>query len=146
MFGPGGPSDSEVVAILRFSAHRQGLVLIKGRIEGQLRLQCQRCLEDFLLPLSERFHVALQTGETSTAAPDEFEILERDDDAFVPIDLLEEQLLLAIPLVVKHQDLTECGPLARRYAGAECEGKSTGERVRPFADLRLLRKTDTDLD
>lgn len=142
VFGPAGMRDSEVTAELQFSAHQRGLVLIEGLIEGQLRLQCQRCLQDMLLPLAERFRLALQTGEAAASLPDDFELLERQGDSLVPAELLEDELLLSVPLVARHKDFSDCGPMASSYF----EPDNGPEMARPFASLEQLGKADQNLD
>lgn len=140
--GPERSASSEAVGELRFSAHPRGLVLIEGSIAGHLQMQCQRCLGPVTITLDESFRLAVHTGVSTPAVPDDFELLANGDEGLVPVEILEEELLLAVPLVAMHKDLSECGPLAERYS----REAPAPERARPFAALGELRKAESDFD
>ena len=66
----------------------------------------------------------------ATALQDEFEIWEVGGDEIRPLDIVEEALIMALPLSAVHQSRDLCGPLADNVTD---ENKET---VTPFADLR----------
>ena len=82
---------------------------IAGRVTAKLRLVCQRCLGPVDASVDDEFHVVLVPSE------DEMDQLPEQQDAMIADAtrlelawLLEEQLLLAMPLVSLHAKLTEC--------------------------------------
>jgi uncharacterized protein len=99
-------------------------------IRGSLVLQCQRCLEALQWPCEvENRLLLLRPGE----APPEDE-LENDAEDALEVEpltdllaLVEDEVLLALPLVPRHDD---CDPPVK--AGVD-------EEISPFAVLRQLR-------
>jgi uncharacterized protein len=106
-----------------------------------LQLVCQRCLSPVQVPVDDEFHVVLIGSE------DEMDQLPEQQDAIVADAarlelgwLVEEQLLLAMPLVPTHANSSEClqskaevTAIAPRIAA-----DAVDEPQRPFANLRSL--------
>jgi uncharacterized protein len=115
------------------SADRPALHL---RIRGALRLGCQRCLAPLELPL--RIHAVLVLAR-SQAEIDALPVEAEGPDWVVGTkamevhDLLEDELLLAVPYAPRHE---HCAAQARAGAAASAS---------PFADLRgMLGARATD--
>lgn len=106
------------------------------RAELTLPLVCQRCLGPVDCDLVVDRPIVFVEGEERAAALD----AEMDDDvlALAPAldlrELVEDELLLALPLVPRHELCPNPLPLAEAAAPAVEE-----ERQRPFANLRALR-------
>ncbi len=103
---------------------------LEGRIATKIAAVCQRCLEPFDLALSTTLKMLLVRPADTTAVQDEFEIWEVGEDDVRPLDIVEEALIMALPLSAVHQSRDLCGPLA------ESVTDDNKETVRPFADLR----------
>jgi uncharacterized protein len=105
--------------------------------ETEVTLECQRCLQPMRWPLQARRRIFFVDGEDAAAALD----AENDDDvlALVPaLDLqalIEDELLLALPIVPRHEVCPE--PLPRAFV--EDEGESLPEDS-PFAALSVLKR------
>lgn len=79
-----------------------------------VELLCQRCLEPFAQPLEERLELMLvEPGASNASIPDGYEPFELDDGRLLPARLIEDELIVAIPLVPKHARIEDCGSLAR---------------------------------
>jgi len=109
-----------------------GRPALRVRIRGALQLRCQRCLEPMRFDVdSDEMLVLAATQEEIDAEPTDPEapdrLLAADD---VPVrELLEDELILALPYAARHDG---CG------IGGESHGD---ERISPFAALRgMLRK------
>ena len=127
--------EAPVTVSLRFGfADMAGTVpAVIGTVSVTLDVVCQRCLEPFQLPLELRLqHVLLPAGEPAPGV-DDHEVWELTGDEFRPQELVEEALIMALPLSAAHAEATLCGPLAQFVAD---ERRSRRETVRPFADLR----------
>ncbi|HCA28051.1 MAG TPA: DNA-binding protein [Betaproteobacteria bacterium] len=83
-----------------------GTLFLHLVIEGRLQLQCQRCLGnlDFPLLLKSALELAPGGGELEAMAADE-----REDADVIPADkgmavisLIEEEILLALPIAPRH--------------------------------------------
>ena len=82
-----------------------------------VELTCQRCLEPFELPIAERTELMfVEPDEAGTSIPEEVEPVELDDGRLLPARLIEDELIVAIPLVPKHARVEDCGSLARNLA------------------------------
>ena len=112
----GGAHASYVRASLDFEIGARGLVLLSGEIDACLTLQCQRCLEPVSVPVTSSFRLALREASGGEALPQGFELLEDTGDGIVPADLVEEEILLALPFAAAHASVSECGELAERLA------------------------------
>lgn len=103
-------------------------VCIDGRLRGDLIIRCQRCLGPLDLPVDVT--LALRSG----ALPDgDFELA---DEPARLLDLVEDELLLALPDVPTHTDLAACGPDATRYLVDA--GEPQAQTKTPFAGLKDL--------
>ena len=128
--------DSVVAGQLNFgfSSAQGGLPALQGRVDVTLHMVCQRCLEAFRMPL--RVDIRLLFGsEDSAAIIDGYEVWELEEDTLRPLDLVEEALIMALPLAAKHVGNKACKE-PRQEQGSS-------DRIRPFADLRSqMEKND----
>ena len=86
---------------------------LKLRVEGEISLKCQRCLERLRYPVSVTSTLLVLTPGVST------ESAEIDDLDGVPADshadvraLVEDEVLLAVPYAPRHQE-GQCSTLAK---------------------------------
>ncbi len=106
--------------------------------QATVPLQCQRCLAAMAQPVALDRRFRFVTGEEEAERLDE----ESDDDVLaLPVrldlqELLEDELILALPLVPRHEGVCP-DPLPAPAAG---EPAAEGERPHPFAALAALRK------
>src|SRR5262245_13202290 len=120
------------VARGRFRFHRESaLAVAEGHVSAILTLTCQRCLEEMTLPVDADSRLAFVDSAEASAE----EIGSRDpvvaQDGQVSLaTLIEEELLLALPLVPMHRD-SDC------FVRSEPQAES---RQKPFAGLRELMK------
>ena len=109
---------------------------LKGQLRAEVGLVCQRCLGPLRLPLELGVALGLVRSEAEAARlPAGYEPLLATDDGISVAELVEDELLLALPQIPRHQDLRECE--ANGYA-APGEASSQAERRRPFAALASL--------
>jgi len=108
---------------------QQGRPALRLRIGGELQFVCQRCLGALEFPL--HIDVSLQLAATQAELDAEPLVAEGPERIVasreMPVrDLVEDELLLAMPPVMRHERCAAGGPLAVN------EGRS------PFAGLRGL--------
>jgi uncharacterized protein len=110
--------DGSVSATLRFRQRTDGWLETELGIRATVELVCQRCLEPFRYELADTAHVVLADAASAPAAvPAGFEPFELEDGRLHPAELVEEELIVAIPLVPKHERIEDCGSVARQLAG-----------------------------
>ena len=111
--------------------------------EARVTLECQRCLQALAWPIRVERRLFFVDGEDAAAALD----TESDDDvlALTPaLDahaLIEDELLLALPIVPRHEDCAV--PLGMQGADtadtADAGAAEQAEREHPFAALAALK-------
>ena len=132
-------------AELELDGHSEGKVSVTGHIRGVVTLVCQRCLEPFDMAIdNEVALMVLDESQMSIELPTGFEAFIPEHDSFTGIDIVEEELLLVLPMSPVHKDEAQCGPLIgklRESRSSNDDAKDTSERsTRPFEILKQLKK------
>jgi uncharacterized protein len=102
-------------------------------------MSCQRCLQPFEVPLTLDQRLRFVRGEAEAEALD----AELEDDVLALSrsldlrELVEDELLLALPLVPRHERCPQPLPMAAE-AELPAEGDGAG-RANPFAVLQVLK-------
>lgn len=116
---------------------RQEIPAMEGEISTEVAAVCQRCLEPFELALKTTLRMLLMKSSEATTATGDFEVWEVEGDTIRPIEIVEEALIMALPLSVMHSSRDLCGPLAENLRD------DSRETARPFVNLRsLMDKTN----
>jgi len=119
---------------IRFTPY-EGRVALKGKLHGDVTMTCQRCMQPASVEIDDEFRLLIVDEEADqTAEAGGFEPIVADPAHLDLRWLVEEQTLLAVPLVAKHAD---------DACAEQLESEQTDEEAiaqRPFANLRdLLR-------
>ena len=124
---------------LDFGRDEFGTAYLDVRVQVPLTLTCQRSLETFVLPVTVDSRLGLIRSERDEAAlpPNVEPLLVADDSKLSLLDVIEDELLLALPLVPVNPDST----LPEEVTGPTPEEISSERRTdNPFAVLRELKK------
>jgi uncharacterized protein len=134
----------EVEAQLEFRKERKHRSLVIGKLRTQVSMICQNCMLPAPIQLETTLRVVVVNSEDALAA------LHEDDDGLVCedelvllVDLIEDELILALPMVGKHLE-GECQSAADDAVKSleisepvSSEGASK-DTYRPFAGLAGL--------
>lgn len=133
----GARDGSKLTVRFRFSEF-DGHVAIDGELDGAVVLTCQRCLRAVMMPLREQFKILVTQSEADLEQePGGYEAILADPARFDLLALAEDQALLALPLVPRHES-EECNEAG---VAVPPERSDDATRQRPFGNLRdLLRK------
>jgi uncharacterized protein len=102
-----------VRASLRFQQRGDGWLAVGLDYDAAVRLVCQRCLEPYAERLAGHVDLALADSESMPGAvPEGFEPVELDRGRLLPAELIEDELIVSIPLVPRHARVEDCGSLA----------------------------------
>ncbi len=116
---------------LRFHLDGQRQSCVDVTVEGEVPMQCQRTLATYRQPISSRSLVGIVGSEQDAEAlPEDYEVRLCPDARLELLDLVEEELLLALPLV-------PVSPDSERVSAPPSEH----EVQRPFAALAGLKKS-----
>lgn len=125
--------EGDITASVRFGK-RSGFRCLDGRVSAQLVMECQRCLRPLTKHIQGEFHFGLVSSEEEAAGlPNEFEpfLVEAGEQSL--IDVIEDELLLSLPIVAVHDE--DCSDYLYRRNEQENE---SGDTYKPFAGLRDL--------
>jgi len=125
---PAGSVDYE----LSFAPGPGDGVAVTGRLRARLEATCQRCLRPFALDMEVPVDVLLEAGDgaSQTESGPAWDVAENVASL---AELMEEELLLALPFLPRHPP-QDCPSPAGRASGADA---GAGDDVqRPFAGLR----------
>ena len=140
-------ADPMVIAKLSISRGLFGYPLVSGHATADVMMRCERCLDGVNTELNLDIEVLVKPEDDilpendQIQGEDEPEFHEYDGKSLVLSDLIEEELLLALPLVPKHQDISLCNQdmvawLAANEAPSEEQATSSGRAENPFAILK----------
>ncbi len=135
-------NEGYITAKLEFT-NSVGFASLKGRVSAKLLVECQRCLEPVETELSGRFKFALVNSEEEfELLPEEFEpyLVEGEEQSIV--ELIEDELLLCLPMVTIHDD--DCSDYMMKQnrtikAKMNEEIRAEKEAEHPFAALKALK-------
>lgn len=128
-----GSGDADYSLAFHLDAERRAVVT--GRVTARLVVQCQRCLEPLAIAVDSTFELAFVRGlDEAARLPESCEPALAEDGWVRPLDLVEDELLLALPPVPLHEDGgCRAQPASNRDGPAEKDAKN------PFAVLAALR-------
>ena len=128
-------TDGDVHYVLAFGSDQMKVAYAELRIDAVLPLECQRSLQRFLFPVHATQRLGLIRDEADEAAlPLEYEALLVDADGMLrPRELVEDELILALPVVAVAPDVEA---VEREFAPTEEEQA----KANPFAALAGLKK------
>ena len=109
---------------------------VEVRVDGEVFLACQRCLKPCACAVDEQAALVVVASDTDEV-PGGYEPLLGDPERLSVVEVIEEQVLLGLPLVPMHASAVECGAAAAVLAAVEDEAAAE-ETQRPFANLREL--------
>ena len=136
--------DGEVSGQLQFLTTEAGRRVILGSVTATVEVICQRCLEPLSLQLADAIQLALVESEsqidTLEARWDPWLV---DGPRITIASLLEEQLMLCLPLVNYHPD-DRCIEALGYQRQRETREGINGDRAaqNPFEVLKLLKEND----
>ncbi len=125
---------------LRNPRHLHPEVWLHLRAQARLQLTCQRCLQPVEMPVSVDGQFRFVADEAAAAAEDD----QSEEDvlvlsrAFDLPELVEDELLMAMPVVPRHEVCLQ--PLPQPGVDAPADGAgAAAPRENPFAVLQKLR-------
>lgn len=117
---------------LEFGRDPDGRRYMRSRLEAMLPLQCQRCLGAISTPVQVDSEVFLLSPQQSEP-PAEADWLRVEGSTSLR-ELVEDELLLALPMMPMHSD-PGC-------AGGDTRAEDAEQRANPFAVLNQLKRRD----
>ncbi len=125
---------------LSFDRDQRGRPVVAGHLAGTLSLECQRCLEVFALAVERDWRVTLLAEAAEEALLDEGEDARLvSDEGMALAELIEDELILTVPVVPKHPAGAVCDLPAEATDEEPIEALD-GPEDNPFAKLARLKR------
>jgi len=116
-----------------------GFACLKGRVSAMLTVECQRCLKPMQAEVKGSFKFALVNSEDDfELLPEELEpyLIEGEEQSI--IELIEDELLLSLPMVTAHEK--GCSDyMSKQNSKVKAAIKAEKEASHPFAALKALK-------
>lgn len=121
-----------VTGRLSFDVQSDGseAVVLEAESKTTIPAVCQRCLGVFELPLAIHHQLLLGENADEADAQAEYEFWEVPGDTVRPVDIVDEALVMALPLSARHENAEDCVVVESM--------PDKDEKITPFATLRSL--------
>ncbi|CBL46909.1 Hypothetical protein HDN1F_33260 [gamma proteobacterium HdN1] len=128
---------------LRFENGANGVALVTGQLEATVAFQCQRCLEPVPTPLKAEVCIVVFDPEIveEDDLPDGYEPMPISGEQAQLVELIEQELILAAPLVPRHDDcklVVKASADSAQIAKGEEQTASELSQTSPFAGLAAM--------
>ncbi len=125
---------------LQFDIDAQGISYMRGRLSAQVRLVCQRCMEPVAVSLETDIAVGFAASEErALTMPESYEAHVLAEETVVLSELIEDELILAIPIVAVHPQQS-CQPWFEKQQEELSGIEEVTEKKNPFAVLASLKR------
>ena len=134
--------DGEAKGKVRFS-RQQGHAVADLDVSAQPEVVCQRCMQPMRWPVKVKSRVALVSDyDAADRVPEGFEVFLVEADSVSVRDLVDEEVMLALPNVPRHAEGSECARRKVQLPGQpdELEAAPDAQVQKPFAQLGELLK------
>jgi uncharacterized protein len=132
--------EGEARGHVRFS-RQLGQAVADLEVSAQPEVVCQRCMQPMRWPVTVKSRVALVSDYAAAdRVPEEMEVFLVEGDSVSVRDLVDEEVMLALPNVPRHGEDSECARQEVQLPGQPDEPDDEPDTQKPFAQLGELLK------
>lgn len=96
-------TTGDVQYSVTFGQDFESFVYVKGWVESEIVLECQRCLDPFKQQVRSEFTLSpVQTCEEAEKLPEHYEATFMESGSILLSQLVEEELILSLPISPLH--------------------------------------------
>jgi len=132
--GETGHEDRIIAVKFEFVRNEFEIPMIEGQLQTSLELECQRCLQGLEISMELDFRLMIDADD-ELLRDSSLDSLYSDDGYIDVFEVVEDELILAVPLVALHED-NACNA---HWPASESEATA---KDNPFAVLQQLKTTD----
>lgn len=127
-------TSGEVQVKLSFRKARKHRFLVVGKTDVVVRLECQNCLTplEFQLQVDVRYFIV---NDADVEIPEGEDSLVCEGEMIRPVDIIEDELILGLPMVSRHSD----GDCPESHIHINENSPVEGATHKPFAALAELK-------
>ena len=133
-------TEREIAVSFEFVRNEFDIPMLVGHLQASLDLECQRCLKPIQTPMELDFRLMIDASDEIVRQSSQDTLY--SDDGYIDItEVVEDELILAVPLVSMHED-TACNQdllIKGQLTDSQAEA---AEKENPFAVLQQLKTTD----
>ncbi len=97
-------SDGEIDVTLSFGKDHKNFYFIKGHINAELSLKCQRCLDSVIYKINTDFNLSpISNDKIAETLPGHYEPVLLMDKTLLVADIVEDEIILNLPMAAKHE-------------------------------------------
>jgi uncharacterized protein len=112
-------TDGEASGKVRFS-RQLGQAVADLEVSAQPEVVCQRCMQSMRWPVKVKSRIALVSDyDAADRVPEGLEVFLVEADSVSVRDLVDEEVMLALPHVARHGEDSECAGRAMQLPGHE---------------------------
>jgi len=134
--------NGEANGNVRFSRH-MGHAVADLEVKASPEVVCQRCMQPMQWPVDVKSRIALVTDyDAADRVPEGTEVFLVEGDSVSVRDLVDEEVMLALPHVARHDEDSDCAgrPMMLPGQEADAEDAADAQVQKPFAQLGELLK------
>lgn len=133
-------SNGQVEVDLEFGRDEQGTYFAVGSLKASVEMVCQRCMTAMPVEVAAEIKLGFcGSDEMAQRIPERYEPCLVEEEPVALTDLIEDELILALPLVALHPEQS-CQPWLEENQVEAAEQEVTEERKNPFAVLEGLKQ------
>ena len=137
-------NEGEVVIDAEFLVDINQVVILTGQIKTDAKLICQRCMGEMELPIALDFQLAFVRSEAEMERlPEGYEATLIENSTMMLSDIIEDEILLALPAIPKHLDDSCSSEVVEGWSG-EQENETNTEDVKRDNPFDVLASLKTD--
>lgn len=96
--------DDTAAVNLQFGIDEQGINFLKGHLETQLTLLCQRCMKPFIYEIISDFILGIVNNlDEANALPERYEPALTKEGTLALRELIEDEIILNLPIIPRHE-------------------------------------------
>ena len=138
-------TENEVAVELEFGVDILGTYFLQGHLQAQLELICQRCLKPMKVDVDTTLSLGfVSNAEKAETVPTEYEPLVVEEGRVFLMDLIEDELLLALPQIPIHPQQICTAQVWQSEPEQADENLSEAKADNPFSILAGLKKSDSE--
>ena len=127
--------QAEIAVRFSISSSDYDSAMLKGHVEAELGIECQRCLKPVEIPVDLDFELLIDATD-DVVRDSGLDTVYSEDGAIDIFEVIEDELILGLPLVALHE-----GGSCNEYWHVSDNVPEEAERENPFLVLEKLKTT-----
>jgi uncharacterized protein len=129
-------SDQAIIEV-EFSIRQSdyGTPIVQGRLETNLTVECQRCLEAMEMPLQIDFKLLVDADDDMIAVSS-LDTVYSEEGTISIFEVVEDEIILGLPLVIMHEDVA-----CNEFWQTQEQDPEQATKENPFSVLAKLKTT-----